>query len=282
MADYNTNPFVYNPVSSSEGRDIFGTRIPRVGLPNPAKDIRKVTPGYKDLIRSITDNIMGNLSGEMSPAFQNAVTDSLNARGVSLGVGGSPFSDYGISLGLGRETLARQDLGAQQLMNFLGTQKQTATLDPALRNQIGQFNATNRAAPDPTALNNYWASLFSSINGAGAGAGGVGGGGSMGGGGAVGGGMPSWTSWTSPINPPVTGSPTASYSGGGNPWQYGTGPATAPPVNNTGVYTAPGGWSTSRPMTNLPDNWMSLSPSDQGDYVDSWIANAGIDPSLYE
>lgn len=119
--------------------------------PKPQSDLRKATPNYNELLASLTGNFLSNLSGQLPMDVQNQIMDAANARAYAGGYGGSGLGRNLTLRDLGLNSLQRQDVGANQLMQFLPIQSRTTTVDPALQSQINEFNSIAASRPDPTA-----------------------------------------------------------------------------------------------------------------------------------
>jgi len=137
------------------GNDIFGYRPAPIPLPRPKTDIAGVVPGYQSLIDTLSGNLMNSLSGNLPQPYINALQDTYNARAQQAGVGGSPFAGNAINYGVAKDIMAQQNLATNQLLNYLTTQKNTATLDPALQAEIAHFNSLMAASPNPAAYANW-------------------------------------------------------------------------------------------------------------------------------
>lgn len=131
--------------------NIFGSRPNPLPVPNVQGNLQKATPNYQAMLAELTGNILGNLNGQLPMDVQNQIFDAANARAYAGGFGGSGLGRNLTLRDLGLNSLQRQDVGASQLMNFLPVQSRTATVDPALLNQINDFNSIAAALPDPAA-----------------------------------------------------------------------------------------------------------------------------------
>lgn len=276
-------------------RSIFGSRVAPVTVPLPQANLRSATPLYNDIQGILSQNILNNLSGTLSPAYQDAVMRTLNARAVGAGVGGSDFANNALAYGLGREVQNQQNLGLQQALNYFPVQSQTATVRPELLAEINRFNNLATSAPEPSARGQFeidqlnqainrannptpFRPLFGSGTAIPAGGGG---GISAIAGGYVGQYSPNaFNRYSFSQSPSVFG-----YGTNQTPLTFNQNISPSVPVpplatGNT-LTTSPSG-EFGPAFSYLPENFGSLTPSQQSDYVNTWLMNSGIDASQYE
>lgn len=146
--------------SSSGGSSVYGTRPAPLPKPNVLGDLRAAIPQFADISSILSQNILNNLQGQLPPQVQNQVLDAVNARNVGLFGANQPITEGNIANEFLRQSLGRQDLGAQQALNLQQVGSQTATLNPALQAQINEFNNLAAALPDPAARGQFELDLF--------------------------------------------------------------------------------------------------------------------------
>lgn len=217
-----TLPFNINP-GPQGGQGPYGAVPGPIGLPNPLGDIGRVYPNLTGTNAQLSQDILGQLRGELSPETVSNIEDEAARFGVSSGMPGSGLSHNRMLKNLGLTTLDTQNRGIANYLSALPTVGRTLTVDPALQVDIANRNATMGAAPDPGAAaaeaRSLWDQYFSKLGGRSAG-GGRGGGVSVG---SIG--MPNLYSPSAPSSPgygpnvPASGSrvDTPYYTGGYNP-----------------------------------------------------------------
>lgn len=146
--------------SSSGGSSVYGTRPAPLPKPNVLGDLRAAIPQFADISSILSQNILNNLQGQLPPQVQNQVLDAVNARNIGLFGANQPITEGNIANEFLRQSLGRQDLGAQQALNLQQVGSQTATLNPALQAQINEFNNLAAALPDPAARGQFELDLF--------------------------------------------------------------------------------------------------------------------------
>jgi hypothetical protein len=107
-------------------------------------------PGLGGLTSQASQNIMGELKGQLSPETIQMIQDHAASFGVGAGMPGSGFA---INTGLRSLGLTAEQLQQQGLQNYLSTIQGVGGLqqNPALMAQIATQNAIWNSAPDPAA-----------------------------------------------------------------------------------------------------------------------------------
>ena len=173
MNPYGAVPGVLSPVTPST----------ITSLPNPSADLSGVVPGLNDMNNAASGDILGQLSGNLSPATLAALRNASATWGVGSGTG---FGNFGLG-GLAQNGLFgnvanfaenQVNKGLSNYNQTIPTISSTQTLSPGLQlqaglanqsaqNQANQFNAgiasqnaTNAAAPNPTMAQSYAQQLF--------------------------------------------------------------------------------------------------------------------------
>jgi len=104
------------------------------------------------------------LSGQLSPQTQAAIADAAASFGVSSGMPGSglAMNRYPRDIGLASEELMHRGIGdySSAIPTVSGTQTVNPYQAAGLNTEIGAMNATNAAAPDPSAAASYAQQLF--------------------------------------------------------------------------------------------------------------------------
>lgn len=222
--------------------------------PNPAQDLAAVAPNLSSLTGTATNDVLGELSGNISPgtlaALRNAAATWGVGSGTGMGVGGigglAQNQLFGNVAGFAENQIAK---GLQGYNQTIPTISSTQTLSPALNLQGQQFNteiaasnALNAAAPSPQAAQSYAQKLFQQyLNSMRGPAGGASAGGRRG---------DDWSfnpdmSWaTGPANP--AGMVGSGLRGGVTPWQPNVpnDPMTDPYIDpNTGMDIEDANWN---------------------------------------
>ena len=173
MNPYGAVPGVISPVTPST----------ITSLPNPSADLSGVVPGLNDMNSAASGDILGQLSGNLSPATLAALRNASATWGVGSGTG---FGNFGLG-GLAQNSLFgnvanfaenQVNKGLSNYNQTIPTISSTQTLSPGLQlqaglanqsaqNQANQFNAgiasqnaTNAAAPNPQMAQSYAQQLF--------------------------------------------------------------------------------------------------------------------------
>lgn len=159
----------YGPVSSAynliptptQGSGTAYGSVPGVlGLPNPAGDLSVQIPGLTNLNKTASGDILANLEGTLSPGTQKALQNASATFGVQSGMPDSGLSWNQLYGNIAGASESQQQQGLQELNPFLTQTSGTQTVSPALQTQIAATNASNLAAPSPTAAASYSQQLF--------------------------------------------------------------------------------------------------------------------------
>ena len=135
---YNANP------SPQGGSGIFGAVPGAVGLPQPFKQLSGVYPGLGQTNTALSSDILSNLTGEVSPNTIAALHDAGAQFGVNEPMNISPLS-------LGETDQSLENTGLKQFGSVLPILSNNETLAPQVQAQIGEYNAEQAAAPNPSA-----------------------------------------------------------------------------------------------------------------------------------
>lgn len=140
--------------------------------PNPAQDLAGVVPQLGQMNTAATGDVLGELSGDISPgtlaALRNAAATWGVGSGTGMGVNGigglAQNKLFGNVAGFAEGQIGK---GLQNYSSLIPTISSTQTLSPALNLQGQQFNteiaaqnALNAAAPSPQAAQSYAQKLF--------------------------------------------------------------------------------------------------------------------------
>jgi len=141
--NYNINP------GTQSGSGAYGAVPGAIGLPNPAEDLAALYPNLTGANTQVSQNIMGELKGELSPETINSIQDEAARFGVASGMPGSGLSgNRGLrNLGLSVENL--QGKGLSDYLSALTGISHTQTVSPELQSTIAGRNAEMAAAPNP-------------------------------------------------------------------------------------------------------------------------------------
>lgn len=253
LPTYNStpSPTIGNSINNGPYGSIPGpTAIP----PSNYQQAMTAAPGLGSAQTQLTNNIMSELQGQISPQVLKNLQDAAARFGVSSGMPGSNATPGTLAFNqnmLGNLNYAgqQQALGAQQFNQALGTIG-GQQLNPSLAAEISQSNAQLAAAPNPTAaanqqLQNYWNALNALKGPAGGSNQGLspsGGTGQQAGSGALGFGFNSLGQPQQPIASLGLGSSAAPWTAGPTP---GTSPWSAPDLSGQSAwdFTDPNNWN---------------------------------------
>lgn len=151
---YNVNP------GTQAGVGAYGGVPGPIGLPSPAKDLSAQFPGLGQANQRISNNILSELSGELSPE----TLTNISRAGAQFGVeSGMPLSGESRSEQLKRLGLTTEQVQGQGLADYLsatGGISKTQTVSPETQVAIASRNATFAAAPNPAAAAAQAQSIF--------------------------------------------------------------------------------------------------------------------------
>lgn len=159
-----TVPGAINPAPTS-GQGPFGAVPGAVGLPDPYGDLSKVFPALSGANAAVGTNLLSGLGGQLAPGTLKMMQDLEAQQAVGGGMpgtnmrGGTLFGNRSVrDLGLTAEQVKNQAM--QQYTSLIPTIKGTQTVSPGEQTALAQWNAINRAAPDPTQAASYAERLF--------------------------------------------------------------------------------------------------------------------------
>lgn len=144
-----TIPYSYdaNPVASGTGGvggGIFG-RVPGiVGMPQPFRDLESVYPNLPQTNQAASQDILSNLTGELSPETLSAIHDASTRFGIPTG-----NLDLQDPSTLGETSDQLKGEGLKEVNPFMKTVSSAETVSPETQAMIAEFNSMNQAAPDP-------------------------------------------------------------------------------------------------------------------------------------
>jgi len=151
---YNVNPppSGYSP--------IFGGVPGPIGVPNPFQDLSGVYPNLSGTNAQLSADIMGELSGRLSPETQALLQDKGAAFGVSSGMPGSGLARSRTLRDLGLTSEALQQQGISDYDKAIQAISRTQTVSPEIQAEIAARNAQVAAAPIPSQAASYAKQLF--------------------------------------------------------------------------------------------------------------------------
>jgi hypothetical protein len=145
-----TSTGTYNPSPSPRtGQGAYGLVPGAIGLPNPSADLSAVYPNLTGQNAQLSKNIMGELSGELSPETIKTIQDQAARFGV---MSGSPLSGFAGAAGLknlGLSVEQQQKGGLADYLNAITGISKTQTVSPELQTETALQNSVFNAAPDP-------------------------------------------------------------------------------------------------------------------------------------
>lgn len=177
--EFNLNP------QPRQGQGAFGSVPGNIGLPNPSADLSKVYPNLTGTNSAVSDQIMSQLRGELSPDTIAAIQNAAATYGVTSGMPGSGLQWNKSLRDLGIATEDQISKGISNYNATIPTVSGTQTVRPETQVDVATQNAVWNSAPDPAAaasyaqqlFDKYLGSLSQSFGGGGGGGGGSGGGG---------------------------------------------------------------------------------------------------------
>lgn len=151
---YNSNPLPQG------GQGAYGSVPGAIGVPNPAADLGAQYPGLAKQNPQISNNVLSELSGELSPE----TLANISRAGASFGVNsGMPLSGASRNRQLEQLGLTTEGVQQQGLADYLsatGGISKTQTVTPELQAEIAGRNAEMASAPNPAAAAAQAQSIF--------------------------------------------------------------------------------------------------------------------------
>lgn len=129
-------------------------------MPNPFGDLSAIYPNLSGTNSQVSQNILNELTGQLSPSTINNIRNNAASFGVSSGMPGSQFQGYSGLANLGLTTEKLQGQGLSDYLNAITGINKTQTVDPALQTEVNTQNSVWQAAPDPAAAAAAQQSLF--------------------------------------------------------------------------------------------------------------------------
>ena len=237
--------FNINP-APQQGNGPFGMVPGMLDLPNPAQDLGAQYGNLSGTNAGISDTILAQLGGRISPGTTNALRTASAQGGVGSGMPGAGLWTNNLFANIAGFAENQANRGIQNYANIIPTISHTQTVSPDLQTQIALQNAVNRAAPNPQQAQSYAQSLFNNYRNS------IGGGGQVSGLGGGGGAAFVRQPWASQVGNPAPMGGVGRLGGSG----FGFGSGT-----NTG---AGAGWGGFGGMDEY-----------------NWIADQGFDPASY-
>jgi len=154
-----TGGFNLSPAPTS-GQGAYGKVPGQLGLPDPAGDLASVYPNLSGTNEEVSNAILRQLRGELSPETVANIQDSAASFGVASGMPGSGLATSRGLRDIGLATEQVQQQGVQNYQSVLPTVSGTQTVSPAQQSEIALQNAINAAAPDPQAAAQQTQALF--------------------------------------------------------------------------------------------------------------------------
>lgn len=142
------------------GGNAYGSIPQPISQPNPFGDLAALYPNLSGANSQISQNVMNELTGQLSPGTINNIRNHAAEFGVTSGMPGSDFSGYSGLRNLGLETEKLQGQGLQDYLAAITGLNKTQTVDPALQTEIKTQNSVWAAAPDPAAAAKEQQRLF--------------------------------------------------------------------------------------------------------------------------
>ena len=146
-------------IGSGGGGGPYGSVPAPISVTSPYQQTAGLVPGLPNLTGGAASVVGSELSGNLSPGTVNMLGTAAAERGVGSGMPGSGLSqnDFLNSVGISSEQLTQQGVGNYlQLLTGLGSQQ----INPATQVQVGEYNSTMGAAPDPAAASTMLENLL--------------------------------------------------------------------------------------------------------------------------
>jgi hypothetical protein len=139
---------------------IFGSRPAPIPMPTPYQNLSGVFPNLPGANATVSSDIMNELTGQLSPSVLNNIQQAAANFGITSGMPGSGLGQNNLlrNIGLTTEQLVQHGLG--DYASLIPTIASTQTVSAPLQAEIAGTNASNAAAPDPTAVESYAENLF--------------------------------------------------------------------------------------------------------------------------
>ena len=144
-SDFNLHP------SPTGGNGAYGLVPGQLGLPDPYKDLSGVLPNLSGLNAQAGQDVLGQLSGQLSPETINQLQDQAAQFGITSGMPGSNLAGRSGLKNLGLSVEGLQNQGLQNYNSLIPTVSHTQTVSPDLQNNIADRNSIFASAPDPGA-----------------------------------------------------------------------------------------------------------------------------------
>lgn len=144
------NPaFNINPAPQG-GQGAFGKVPGPIGLPPVLQNLASVYPNLSGTTAQTSQNILGQLRGELSPETIANIEDEAARFGVHSGMPGSGLAFNRLAKNIGLSSQGLQQQGIQNFLGALPTVSKTMTVSPELQSEIAARNALFGSAPDPS------------------------------------------------------------------------------------------------------------------------------------
>ena len=155
-----TASYTSNNPAPRAGQGAYGLVPGAISNPNPFGDLSALYPNLSGANSQISQNIMNELQGNLSPSTINNIRNQAASFGVSSGMPGSDFAGYQGLTNLGLTTEKLQGQGLSDYLNAITGISKTQTVDPNLQTEIATQNSVWNAAPDPAAAAKEQQNLF--------------------------------------------------------------------------------------------------------------------------
>lgn len=155
-------PFNYSPPPTS-GKGAFGMVPGQVGMPSPFSDLAANYPNLSQTNASVSGNIASELNGQLSPGTTRALQTTAAQHGVASGMPGMEGGSMNLNNMFGNVAGYSEGLQHQGLQDYnstIPTISSTQTVKPETQIALGEQNAVNAAAPDPTQAAGYAKKMF--------------------------------------------------------------------------------------------------------------------------
>lgn len=142
------------------GSAAYGSKPQPISMPNAFGDLSAIYPNLSGTNSQVSQNILNELTGQLSPSTINNIRNNAASFGVSSGMPASQFQGYSGLANLGLTTEKLQGQGLNDYLNAITGINKTQTVDPALQTEVNTQNSVWQAAPDPAAAAAAQQNLF--------------------------------------------------------------------------------------------------------------------------
>jgi hypothetical protein len=139
-----------NPGATS-GSGLFGSVPGPISLPQPLQNVSAAFPGTAGATAGTSADILQELSGKLSPDTLASIQNQGAAFGIQIGMPGSGLEQNYDLNAAAQASMGLQKQGASNYNSTVSPESRYLTVAPSTAAELAMVNATNAAAPNPTA-----------------------------------------------------------------------------------------------------------------------------------